>query len=142
MQKEQTNIAKIHKTLKRHGSEEIRERAARIYAGYRWILRDWHPELPPASGGTFEDLFRAWLNGEAFHFSKAPLAQYERYNRELGNHYEFIVQAVVLHIAGRILDMDDVVADFLGEPQVARIGAPDDATKSATSEDREEDELG
>ena len=41
---------------------------------------------------------------------------------KFGPNFVFAVNAIALELAGCILDLDDVIADAMGEPRVQRIG--------------------
>jgi hypothetical protein len=46
----------------------------------------------------------------------------QRWVAIFGAEFVFAVNAITLRLAGCILDLDDFIADTLGEPRVRRIG--------------------
>jgi hypothetical protein len=67
-----------------------------------------------------KDVFESWLYGIAFHQDADRQADVNRL-ASTGAMFLWSVQASALQIAGRILDLDDVVADFLGQARLPRI---------------------
>jgi hypothetical protein len=65
-------------------------------------------------------MFEIWLYHGVFHQDLSLRADYETLGL-LGNVFPYTVQGIVLQLAGRILDLDDVVADLLGESRLPRI---------------------
>ena len=68
------------------------------------------------------DFFETWLYHGVFHNDLSRKADYDQL-AQLGVVFPYIVQGVVLQLAGRTLDLDDVVADIVREPRIARIPA-------------------
>jgi len=69
-------------------------------------------------------MFETWLYHGVFHQDLRRRADYEEFSA-LGDVFPYTVQSVVLLLAGRTLDLDDVVADLLQEERVPRIGSPE-----------------
>ncbi len=69
---------------------------------------------------TATDLFALWLNGVAFHQDAVKRAEFEKLE-SLGAFAMLGVQVTALKLAGRIMDLDDIVADVLGEERLPRI---------------------
>lgn len=65
-------------------------------------------------------IFETWLNCEAFHQDPEDSSIYEELLK-FGPRFVFAVHAIALRLAGRILDLDDIIADALEEPRVSRI---------------------
>jgi len=68
------------------------------------------------------DFFETWLYHGVFHTDVSRKADYDALS-QLGDVFPYIVQGVVLHLAGRVLDLDDVIADALEQPRVPRLSA-------------------
>jgi len=66
------------------------------------------------------DFFKIWLYHGVFHTDVSLKADYDALSG-LGDVFPYIVQGVVLHLAGRILDLDDIIADALELPRVPRL---------------------
>jgi hypothetical protein len=66
------------------------------------------------------EMFETWLYHGVAHQSRSLKADYDAL-ANLGQVFPYIVQGVVLTLAGRILDLDDIVADVLQQPRVPRI---------------------
>ena len=75
---------------------------------------------PNLSTFTAQEVFEHWLYGIAFHQDSDRQAAVALLESE-GPRFQWSVQATGLQLAGRTLDLDDVVAEFLGQPQLARI---------------------
>ena len=75
---------------------------------------------PSISTFTAQEVFEHWLYGIAFHQDADRQASVALLASE-GARFQWSVQSTGLHLAGRILDLDDVIADFLGQPRLPRI---------------------
>lgn len=124
-QREPAHFYSICNILTREGNTEIRERVAHLRDQYRDALRD------PAGGVTVDDgqrpnVFSAtevlehWLYGMVFHQDVDRQPAVKRL-LTAGPRFLWSVQRTSLQAAGRILDLDDVVAAFLEEPPLPRI---------------------
>lgn len=67
------------------------------------------------------EVFDDWLNGIQFHSDVEKRNRYESRRQHAGPVIDWVVQRIAFSMAGRILDLDDLVADFLDEPKLARI---------------------
>jgi hypothetical protein len=125
MQGEPANFLSVCNVLHRHGDEATRTRVAELRTQYQDALRD------PQDGITLDDglapatfdaqqVFECWLYGIAFHQDPDRQDSVRRLG-EAGFEFSKSFQSTALQLAGRILDLDDVVADFLGETRIARI---------------------
>ena len=124
-QREPAQFHSVCNLLYREGTEEIKSRVIRLRAQYGDILRDASgavavDEGPETISFTTQEVFDHWLYGVAFH--QDPERQPSvRLLASAGARFMWSVQATSLQLAGRILDVDDVVADLLGEPRLPRI---------------------
>jgi hypothetical protein len=73
------------------------------------------------------EVFESWLYHGSFHTDFDRQGLYEELSR-FGQNFVFAVQSVGLQMSGPIMDLDDIVADFVGEPRVPRIGANSSGT--------------
>jgi hypothetical protein len=106
-------------------STPVKDRVATLRAQYGDALRDPAGQVlagdpPNLSTFTTEEVFEHWLYGIAFHQDPDRQASVALLESE-GAHFQWSVQATGLQLAGRTLDLDDVVADFLGQPRLPRI---------------------
>jgi len=106
-------------------SAEMKERVATLRAQYASALRDPSGQLtagepPNIATFTAQEVFEHWLYGIAFH-QDADRQESVRLLESEGARFQWSVQAIGLQLAGRMLDLDDVVADFLGQARLARI---------------------
>ena len=67
------------------------------------------------------EVFETWMYGGVFHQDPDRQAAFSALS-SLSHAFAFAVQSVALLLAGRIIDLDDIVADHLGEERVPRIG--------------------
>jgi hypothetical protein len=75
------------------------------------------------------EIFEAWLYGLVFHQASDKqelLAELKKYGA--GRAFPFAINLIVLQLVGTIVDLDDVLADFLSQPRVPRIGDSDGTT--------------
>ncbi len=115
----------VGNVLFRHGDTAVQERVAVVRKQFQQALEDPDQSLAIDDGESTTlvpavEVLETWFHGIAFH--QDPLRQ-DRV-RELettGARFSWHVQSTVLQLAGRILDLDDIVADFLGEDRVPRL---------------------
>src|SRR5204863_4054897 len=70
------------------------------------------------------EVFEAWLYGLVFHQDPEQMKLAEELAKFQGGFaFPFAVHAVALQLAGVILDLDDVVAGFLGEAPMPRLSS-------------------
>jgi hypothetical protein len=103
----------------------LRQRVADIRRQYQDALRASENAAYPGDGleptaFSAQEVFEHWLYGIAFHQDEGRRISVERLVAT-GWYFIWRVQAIALQLAGRILDLDDVVADCLGEPKLPRI---------------------
>ena len=72
---------------------------------------------------TDGQIFHLWLYGVAFHQDPDKKRKYQMLDRA-GAFAALGVQGTALQLAGRILDLDDVIAEILDEEAVERISPP------------------
>jgi hypothetical protein len=128
MEGEPAHYYHICNTLYRLADPTIQERVKQCRAQYsaaingRYVQFSLHGDFEGKVAGP-KDVFDAWLYGVAFHQDpeRRPLLE-ELGKYQGGAALPFAVHTVALRLSGPILDLDDVVADFLGEERVPRIG--------------------
>jgi hypothetical protein len=106
-------------------SAAAKDRVAMLRTQYGAALRDSSSQVaagdaPNISTFTAQEVFEHWLYGIAFHQDADRQASVALLESE-GARFQWSVQATGLQLAGRILDLDDVIADFLGQPRLPRI---------------------
>jgi len=106
-------------------SAAMKDRLAAVRAQYSAALRDPSGQVSagdPPNDSTFtaQEVFEHWLYGIAFHQDDHRQASVALLASE-GARFQWSVQATGLQLAGRILDLDDIVADFLQQPMLPRI---------------------
>ncbi len=134
-QREPANFGSVANILARHAPTELRERAATIRAAYNEALRHEAGAVAIDDGKvpsilSTNEVFDAWLYGIAFH--QDP--QREPTVRRLataGARFLWSVQATSLQLAGRILDLDDVIADVLNEERLPRLSPASEPPNAA-----------
>lgn len=132
MQEGPAHFYKVHKIIGRYDAGEYRTRAAAVRDDYQLVLRGTGIEM--RIGGRLighEELFDSWLNGHAFHqdaYQDAERAKkaevYNLLTSFFGAPVEAVVQKVALQLAGCVLELDDVIADWLKEERLPRIAPP------------------
>jgi len=111
--------------LHRGSEPTVQERVAEIRRQFRNALEDPERSLAVDLQGSTKmvrpiDVLETWVNGIAFH-QDPERQEAVRELETTGARFAWNVQATVLQLAGRVLDLDDVVADFLGEARLPRI---------------------
>jgi plasmid stabilization system protein ParE len=125
-QREPANFRSICNILYRAAElPALKECVASLRSQYDAALED--PEGRVSAGEppnmlTFstQEVLEHWLYGIAFHQDEDRQVSVSLLSSE-GARFHASVQATGLKLAGRILDLDDVIADFLGEPRLPRI---------------------
>ena len=119
----------VNNIVGRYDKGVYQKRAAAVRADYELVLRGNEVEFRVHGNRVLhEDIFKAWLNGYAFHqdaFEAPPTESldYAQLKAAAGPIVDSIVQKVALQLAGCILEMDDVIADWLGAERLPRITA-------------------
>ena len=134
MQEEPAQFNKVCNILYRNGDATIQRFVADARARYKATLEGNYVTF--GLHGAFEgqvagpqEILEAWLYGVAFHQDAAKQAMAEELAKyQDGAAFPFSVNMITLRLAGVTIDLDDIIADFLGEPRMPRI-AP--ATGSA-----------
>jgi hypothetical protein len=106
-------------------SVSVKERVATLRSQYSAALQDPEGqvstgETPKVSTYSTQEVFEHWLYGIAFHQDEDRQESVRLLSSE-GARFQWSVQATGLKLAGRILDLDDVIADLLGQPRLPRI---------------------
>ena len=127
MEGEPAHFYRVCNILHRNAAAEIQRRVMDCRARYRsalegqYIRFELHGKFEGQVAGP-RDVLEAWLCGLAFHQD----LQKEEIAKELGKYmcgfaFPFTLDVIALLLAGAILDLDDVIADYLNEERVARI---------------------
>lgn len=125
-QSEPANFYSVCNILYRDAeSEALKERVATLRSQYNSALQDSEGGVSagePPNIVTFstQEVFEHWLYGIAFHQDEDRQESVSLLSAE-GARFHWSVQATGLKLVGRILDLDDVVADFLGQARLPRI---------------------
>ena len=111
--------------LYRDGSPEMKERVSDIRARFAAALKHplgWITVPDGDSRRTYspKDVIETWMYGVVFHQDPERQADL-RALEQAEAHFRLAVQSTALLLAGRILDLDDQIADFLHEPRLPRI---------------------
>ena len=94
-----------------------------------WLHAAWGStkEGPQSFGYTLDgeritagEVFHLWLNGIAFHQDPEKKRKYQILDRD-AVFADLAVQATALQLAGRIMDLDDVIAEILDQEPIERI---------------------
>jgi hypothetical protein len=126
MQGEPAHFFSICNLVYRHVENSVKQRVAGLRAAYRNALSDpdngivIHDGVTPTTFSA-EDVFKVWLYGITFHQEPELQESVQRLGKT-GIEFSRSFQSTALQLAGRVLDLDDIVADFVGEPRVPRIG--------------------
>jgi hypothetical protein len=122
---EPAHFGHVCNILCRADDPATRARVADLRVQYNRTLTHHGPVIAAAALGQLasyspREVLETWLYHGAFHHDLSRKADYDAL-AALGDKFPFLVQGIVLRLAGRILDLDDVVADLLSEPRVPRI---------------------
>jgi hypothetical protein len=124
-QGEPAHFYSVCNILRQNGQGDIVSLVDSIRSQFRETLSDPSGRVAVDSeNGTSvfsaTEVFEHWLYGIAFHQNlqrQSAVAQL----KTVEPRFLWSVQATSLQLAGRILDLDDVIADFLDEAQLERI---------------------
>jgi len=120
------NMGRIVAMLRATGSSEIRQRLEAFERSYAPI----QSELESASilndrSVTHGEMFEKWIDAMVFHDIPAKRQPFLAMADELGKAVEGIALRLAERIARCLLDLDEIVAAFLGEPtDTVRDAAP------------------
>jgi hypothetical protein len=124
-QGEPAHFFSVCNIVSRQGDDVAKARVDAVRAQYRAALRSDENRIVVGDGSnmavfTAQQVFEHWLYGIAFH--QDPERQEPvRLLASLGVDFSWSVQTTALQLAGRILDLDDVVADALRQPRLERL---------------------
>jgi hypothetical protein len=123
--REPANFFSVCKVLGHYALADLCARVDILRTQYKAALRASENDIRIGDGldpdvFVAKDVFESWLYGVAFHQDADRQTTVNRL-ASTGAMFSWSVQATALQVAGRILDLDDVVADFLGEPRLPRI---------------------
>ena len=133
MEKEPASFYKVYNIVARYDAGEYRKGAGKVRADYHLILDGQGVEFH--IGGKViphEEFFDTWLNAYTFHQDAfedpVKTGPYEAFTSlGMSPAVEAVVQKVALQLAGCVIEMDDVIADWLGEERLPRIAPPKQA---------------
>lgn len=123
-QQEPSNFLSVCNVLVRYGSQEMRDRVASVRREYRSTLEDPSGSVTIGDGSepaaySAHEVFDNWLYGVAFHQDQHRQTAVRRL-ASTGVYFLWSVQQTAIDLAARVLELDDVIADFLGEPRATR----------------------
>ena len=121
------NMGRILEFVSAKASDEIKTQATGFQARYAPIQN----ELDSASilndrRVTHAEMFEAWIDAVVFHDVPAKRQPFLAMADELGKAVEGIGLHLAERIAERLLELDDLVAEFLGEPKASVEDAEND----------------
>ncbi|HYT73861.1 MAG TPA: hypothetical protein VEL79_03845 [Vicinamibacterales bacterium] len=124
-EKEPAFFYRVHNIVARYGDDQVRKQAVKVRDAYQLVLRGEGMECRIGDKIVpHEEFFETWLNGYTFHQDDRTAGPYEGFRElGLGLAVDAIVQKVALQLAGCILELDDVIADWRGEERLPRIPA-------------------
>ncbi len=128
MQEEPAHFHKVCNILYRNGDANTQRMVSDARARFKAVVEGNYIQF--GLHGRYEgqvvgpqEVLEAWLYGIAFHqdddrqWLVDELVKYQG-----GAAFPFAVNLITLQLAGVTIDLDDVIADFLGEPRIQRIG--------------------
>ncbi len=112
------NMGRVLEFVSARASDEIKALATGFQARYAPIQN----ELDSASilndrRVTHAEMFEAWIDAMVFHDDPVKRQPFLAMADELGKAVEGIALHLAERIAERLLELDDLVAEFLGEPK-------------------------
>lgn len=119
--KDSTSFGRVCKIVKRYAPnlrmdiDSVHDRFKNSYQQGRFEMVEGGKKIDPV------EVFDDWLNGIQFHSDIEKRNRYQSRKQHAGPVIDWVVQGIAFRMAGRILDLDDLVADFLDEPRLARI---------------------
>lgn len=124
-EKEPANFFSVCKVLGRYAAGDLSARVEVVRTQFKAALRSSENDIRIGDGLDpdvlmAKEVFESWLYGVAFHQDAGRQVTVSRL-ATTGAMFPWSVQSTALQIAGRILDLDDVVADFLSQPRLPRI---------------------
>ena len=128
MNEEPAQFGKVCNILHRTGDATIQRLVADARARFKAVVQGNYIQFGlhgPYEGQVVgpQEVLEAWLYGIAFHQDNDRQWLVDELNKYQGGAaFPFAVNMITLQLAGVTMDLDDVVADFLGEPRIARIG--------------------
>ena len=144
MQKEPANFQWICNILFKKGDADVCEIVKDCRLRYTRTLEgktfqfNLHGEFEGTTVGPRE-VFEAWLYGLVFHQDPEQTKVAEELAKYQGGFaFPFAVNAVALQLAGVILDLDDVIARFLGEAPMPRISGESQSDAEPSTPDASE----
>jgi len=122
---EPANFYSIANLLSKAGSQAIRDRVAEIRRRYTAAQASPVASMTVQVGEevltlSARDVFETWMYTGVFHQDTDRLDTYRALQARL-EMFRFSVQSTALLLCGRVLDLDDVIADLLGQERLPRI---------------------
>lgn len=118
---------RVNKIVGRYDRGAYLERATAVRNTYELVLRGDDLEFRlQGSRVLHQELFEAWLNRYTFHDDAIErpadrAGAYEFLQSMAAPVVDAVVHKVALQLAGCVLEMDDLLADWLGEERLPRI---------------------
>jgi len=114
LQSELAHFARVCNVLARYAPPELKQRALELRSEYQTALREAAGNVRVDDGGmpdlyTTQQVFEHWVNGLTFHQDPDRQEALRRLETT-GARFAWSVQSTTLLLAGRVLDLDDVVA--------------------------------
>ena len=120
MHREPANFGHVHQILHQHGGPEIQVAVRDLYSTWKAVLSSGGKAWIGSEEYTARRMFDTWMNAAVLHQDKKRQDSYELL-RLTGAFAPWVVHGMALRLAGCIMDLDDVVARFLGEEPMSRI---------------------
>ena len=115
LQQEDTNFHKVHNILCKNGDDKIRQTAAALYGLYRKILEGIEIEVTIGNQKIrHEEILNVWLYGYLIHQDSDKKEQLKRLS-QLGAVVNWVLEKVIIQLTDCVLQLDDIVADILGQ---------------------------
>jgi len=121
MHREPANFGHVHQILHQHGGPEIQVAVRDLYSTWKAVLSSGGKAWIGSEEYTARRMFDTWMNAAVLHQDKKRLEAYELLRLADDAFAPWVVHGMVLRLAGCIIDMDDLVASFLGEEPLPRI---------------------
>ena len=128
LQKEPAHFYYICNTIEKYAPEPIRLRAREVRATFQQTMNAedaiFHAVIFMAPVPfTPLEIVETWLYSGVIHNDADRAADYQALSAH-GKRFTYAVQSSILLAAGRILDLDDILAEWLHEPPLPRLTAP------------------
>lgn len=125
LKRDPINFNRILDVVARTSREEIHQRSLDLIARYEPIREELESiSILNDRRVTHAEMFEAWIDAMVFFEAPDKVRRYQAMLQELGKPVEGIATYLMERIAEQIVLLDDLVADFLGEPRVEHAANP------------------